>query len=329
MFVSISYSTNKFVCIISYRFMIMIIYKLLYISIIYTLAKLFIYGEVYDNNDDLIYHHLNLSEKQLNVIENCLNNHNGQSCYILGNALLQETSIFGDRNIHLGYKYLLRSAEQRNILGCHTLGKLYYSNNYEYSYLKPSIKKALYWFEIASELGHQGSTYNVGLIYSQGHVLDNIDIDLTKALKFFKLAYGYGSSDSIYNSYASEETTSAAFTAHGIISDMLSTSNNVIFNPYLLTNIWNNSDIHQYSDHDLDLNHNKKLSDIIYRCWKQGVDYLMKFDELFRTKNGIVDIQVIDILKQIVNNFSEIVDNYSQVINRLQLHLVLEHLQVS
>jgi len=284
---------------------------------------------------ELAYSPNELTEAQLDVVRSCFSHRDASACYQIGQALASGSSVFGDRNMTQALLFFMSSCESNHAMACNAIGRAFYLGSV-YDGIPKSDRQALHFFNRSAVLGHQGAMYNLGLILTNGNNQEDLFVDIIGSLECFKSSYLYGSMDSLYYALSTPETTAAAKTAHEVVSDLVAANSHQVFDQQSLLRLWNASSLHLNDDYlryistdDNDMMFSGKHSfDSMYRLWSRGVQALMSFDRMFREKEGKLDEELLDVVKDVVAQLGAILQHYSSHLTKLQLHLVLDNLQV-
>ena len=284
---------------------------------------------------ELTYSPDELSEAQLGAVRSCLTHRDAMACYQIGQALASESSIFGDRNMTRALLFFMTSCERSHAMACNAIGRAFFLGSPSDGIPK-SDRKALHYFNQSSILGHQGAMYNLGLILTNGNSQEDLPIDIIGSLECFKSSHLYGSPGSLYYSLSTPETTAAAKTAHDVVSDLIAANSHHVFDQQSLLRLWNASSLH-LNDEDFRyisrgnitmISSEERSVDAMYLLWRHGVHSLISFDRIFRQKGGVLDEEVLSVVEEVVAYLGAILQHNSSQLTKLQLHLVLDNLQV-
>lgn len=284
---------------------------------------------------ELTYSPDELTEAQLDAVRSCITHRDASACYQIGQALASESSIFGDRNMTRALLFFMSSCERSHAMACNAIGRAFYFGSASDGIPK-SDRQALYFFNQSAILGHQGAMYNLGLILTNGNSQEDLPVDIIGSLECFKSSHLYGRADSPYYILSTPETTAAAKTAHDVVSDLIAANSHHVFDQQSLLRLWNASSLH-LNDGDFRyisrentamISSNEHSVDAMYRLWRHGVQALMSFDRTFRLKEGVLDEEVLAVVEDVVIHLGAILQHNSSYLTKLQLHLVLDNLQV-
>ena len=134
-----------------------------------------------------------MNEKQREVFGAAIDNGDVASLSAVAQGLTYEQSAFGAMNLEVAAELYHIAGSLGHVPAMVNIGTLYAEGNG----VEKSPRKALDWFILASERGHQGSSYNCGLLLSQDHPETSqegrLSRDLISAYEYFFLAYALAS----------------------------------------------------------------------------------------------------------------------------------------
>ena len=199
------------------------------------------------------------------------------------------------------------AALQGHIAACANLGRAYTDGHG----VEKSFMKALHWFQIAADKGHQGAIYNCGLLLAQGDkVTANTELTLNQhylkadpvlALEYFRDAYLCSISSTnnlefikikICNS--TKEVTTAALKAYEVISNSIPNYSHE-FDTLKVNRTWIASvSLMSYnfelSKREIDT-FKADMKDMV-ELWYIGISCVQKFDSKFKAGKGVLDNEV-------------------------------------
>ena len=253
-----------------------------------------------------------MNEKQREVFGAALDNGDVASLSAVAQGLTYEQSAFGAMNLEVAAELYHIAGSLGHVPAMVNIGTLY-AEGYG---VEKSPRKALDWFILASERGHQGSSYNCGLLLSQDHPETSqegrLSRDLISAYEYFFLAYALASQK---GTITTNKTTEAAREAHKALSGHISS---LSLEPRALSRAFFAANI------DLGI-----PGGMLLEKWTAGIAYLERFNDRFVTGVGVVDEQRRAELRSVLQEWGDILDddNLSAQLSDLQTYLLLDNLQ--
>ena len=256
----------------------------------------------------------------------------------IGLTIFEANSVFGDQNATLAVSFFRAAAQKGHIIASANLGRAYA----EGKGIKKSPVDALKWFKIAALGGHQGSMYNIGLLFATGvpYVVaalapdkaDSVDgyfnADPIAALEWFKTAYDEFLKPA---GMVTESVTDASEQAHSVMCDTIAPMS---LDLDMLGRVWPASSLGEMDVGAMDL-------------WEQGLAAVKRFNESFVSNNGVVGTEAREHLLAAVRALGSLVEQYGpgsskkvaavgintnaspspSQLSELQLYLALDNLQ--
>lgn len=166
-------------------------------------------------------------------------------------------------------------------------------------------RQALHYFQLAAEYGpHHASLYNAGHILAQENAELNTP-DWVGALAYLRAG---ATLHLTAPGYAQESTTKVSMDAYEIVSQQVANSE---------LSLKQSADVFLYGSlHDLPLEAES--------MWKEAVKHLIRFNDTFVGTEG--SVQDGTAMSKAVQSLRSLWESYSPVLSKLQMHLVLDHM---
>ena len=273
-----------------------------------------------------------LSNEQKEVVQDAMDL-DPNALNTIGLTIFEANSVFGDQNATLAVSFFRAAAQKGHIIASANLGRAYA----EGKGVKKSPIDALKWFKVAALGGHQGSMYNIGLLFATGvpYVVaalapdeaDSIEgyfnADPIAALEWFKTAYGEFLKPA---GMVTESVTDAAEQAHSVMCDTIAP---MTLDLDMLGRVWPAGSLGEIDRDAMDL-------------WEEGLAAVRRFNESFVSNRGIVSTAAREHLMMAVQALGSLVEQYGpgsakkvvattnpspSRLSELQLYLALDNLQ--
>ena len=230
----------------------------------------------------------------------------------IAQGLTYEKSAFGKMNLPLAAKLYQYSLSRGDVPSMVNLGTMYAEGHG----VDRSLQKALDLFVAASKSGHQGATYNVGLLLAEGGYEEpdehsRVRRDVVTAFEFFHLAYSMR--DRKGPAIVNKATTDAAKQAYLTLSDSIAFES---WGLEPLSRIFQKGSLM-----------NTTLDRPILQRWSDGLEHLHRFNDGFASGVGVINTARRQELLLVLNQWGYLIDFHKEQLSKLQIHLILDNLQ--